>query len=420
MRKIIITFCLICFCFNNYAQEQNIVLGVKNVIKSNILNTEKEVQVFLPKSYQSNSKKYPVLYILNGERWFFNGVNLEKTFSELELTPEFIVVGVNTNAIENPRERYAFFTQGSQKLLDFIENELITYIEKKYRVSEERMVFGWEYAGGFVIETLFRKPALFNAYFSASPFPLAGQRLKFIDQQITAQPNINSFLYFANSINEGQVKDEAEQLNSLLKEKAPKSLQWIHQNLDYEQLTGVGHLTTVFGTMYNSLRAYYHNYPHLEFSNLEGFKNAGGLDYVKRYYEVRANKYKVTNAISVDGMFSLVRMAMQENDFSTFDVLMTDFIKSDFIENVSPRRSVGYAQFYMKNNGFEGARSIYEILANLNPDEPTPANGLGHVYKALKNKKEAKKYYKKAIELAKKGKHPRLSQFEKDLAELKK
>lgn len=420
MKKYIIVFSFICFCFNSYAQEQNIVLGIKNVIKSNILNIEKEVQVFLPESYQSNLKKYPVLYILNGERWFFNGVNLEKTFSELELTPEFIVVGVNTNAIENPRERYAFFTQGSTKLLEFIENELITYIEKKYRVSEERMVFGWEYAGGFIIESLFKKPALFDAYFAASPFPLNGERITFIDKQISTQPKLNSFLYFANSINEGQVKDEAEQLNSLLKEKAPKSLKWIHQNLDYEQLTGVGHLTSVFGAMYNSIRAYYHNYPHLEFSNLEVFKKAGGLDYVKRYYEVRANRYEVTNDISVDGMFSLVRMALQENDFSTFDVLMTDFIKRGFIEALSPRRSVGYAQFYMKNNGFEGARSIYEILANLNPDEPTPANGLGHVYKALKNKKEAKKYYKKAIELAKKGNHPRLSQFEKDLAELKK
>ena len=417
MKKYILMFGLIGFSLINYAQESNIVLGVKNVIKSSILDTEKEVQIYLPDSYHTNAtnNKYPVLYILNGKRWFFNGVNLEKTFSELNLTPNFIVVGVNANDIENPRERYSFFTQNAEKLADFLEDELIPYINNKYRVTEERMLFGWEYAGGFVIESLFKNPSLFNAYFSASPFPLAGERLKFIGNQINAQPNLSSFLYFANSINEGQVKDEAEKLNNLLKEKAPKSLRWIHQTIDDEPLTGVGHLTTTFSAMYHSLRTYYYNYGRLEFTSIKDFNTAGGLDYVKHYYKERADRYQLANDIPEEGMFSLIRMTLQENNFSIFDILMTDFIKRGFIEMVNPRTAAGYAQYYMRNNEFEGARGIYESLAKLNPNEPTPVNGLGHVYKALNNKKEAKKYYKKAIELAKKGNHPRLAQFEKDL-----
>jgi len=60
MKKTITTIILILVNLVGYTQEQNIVLGVKKIIKSTILNTEKEIQIYLPDSYHKTSKTYPV------------------------------------------------------------------------------------------------------------------------------------------------------------------------------------------------------------------------------------------------------------------------------------------------------------------------------------------------------------------------
>ena len=174
-----------------------------------------------------------------------------------------------------------------------------------------------------------------------------------------------------------------------------------------------------YGTIYQGLRAYYHNYPRLEFGTIESFNESGGLDYVHDYYVERAARFNSSKSIPVEGMFALIQLAVEEDHYPTFNLLMMDFLKKGFIEAIGPRRAVGYAQFYMKNGGIRGAQSIYEILSKIHPSEPTPVNGLGHVFKALNNTPEAIAYYKKAIDLAKRGNHPRLSQFENDLIDIK-
>jgi len=45
--------------------------------------------------------------------------------------------------------------------MSFLEKELLPHIDEKYRTSEKRMLFGWEYAGGFLIESLFKNPSLY-------------------------------------------------------------------------------------------------------------------------------------------------------------------------------------------------------------------------------------------------------------------
>ena len=250
------------------AQDQAITIGKRMIIPSTILGGNREIQIHLPKSYGESSDEFPVLYVLNGQRWFLYAVNLEETLHNLELTPEFIVVGISTNN-EQGNARFAFFNQNSDKLLDFLKNELIPYIDSRYSTTDERLLFGWEYAGAFTIESIFQQPELFNAYMATSPFPVSGRRLDVIDSLLNVQLETDTFLYFAASANEGSVTDGASQLDSLLQAKAPASLQWTYQNLDYEESTGIAHLTTPFRGMYHGLRTYYEDYPdYTDYKNL--------------------------------------------------------------------------------------------------------------------------------------------------------
>ncbi len=57
-----------------------ISLGKKFAIESTILNQTKEIQVYVPESYTDSIKlDYPVLYLLDGQRFFTNGVAIQKS-----------------------------------------------------------------------------------------------------------------------------------------------------------------------------------------------------------------------------------------------------------------------------------------------------------------------------------------------------
>ena len=56
-----------------------ISIGSHYTISSKILNQDRGLQVYLPDSYVTSEKVYPVLYILDGQRFFTNGVSIQKS-----------------------------------------------------------------------------------------------------------------------------------------------------------------------------------------------------------------------------------------------------------------------------------------------------------------------------------------------------
>ena len=403
-----------------YAQETDLEIGTRIPVTSTVLNETRDIMVYLPDSYEERpEKEYPVLYLLNGNSWFLHGVTLEQTFTELNLTPEFIVVGIDTD-VEGPNARYAFFTEGASLLLDFIENEVVDYIDKTYRTSTERMLFGWEYAGAFALESVLKKPTVFSAGFITSPWPLIDDaRIERINDLLPSLSDYESFMYIATASNEGVVAEEANELIQLLDEKAPESLRWVHESLDYEASI-FSHRTTPLGGLYHALRAYYHDYARLEFTSIEQYVDSGGLENVLDFYTKRARRYDLESGIPEEGMFRLARLGFDNNNYAVFDELMSHFIDIGFIENLNPNWSIRFAEYYVQNQNPNKARDIYIIMTNRFPNEPTPFNRLGRVYQVLGDKAKAIQQHKKAVELAKSRGHRNLSQFEKDLANAKK
>ena len=267
--------------------KENIV-GFSQTIESKVLDDEREIQIFLPDGYADSNVNYPVLYVLDGQRYFLHAVSLQKSFTEFKQTPEFIIVGISKKASDRNRN----FSVNSQKYLDFIKKEVIKYVDTQYRASEKRMLFGWAYGGGFVAETMTIEPDLFEAYISASPFPLE-EKIKKIDSLITENSIFNKLFFFSSGTNEGVVKNGTNELNILLTNKAPKTMNWV-----FKELEGEEHRSTPFTTLYHGIRKYFEYYPELQFNSLEEFLKAGGLPYVYDYYEERATEFGFPIALS--------------------------------------------------------------------------------------------------------------------------
>ena len=73
------------------------MVGFNHQIKSEVLGEDREVQIYLPPSYQDAEKEYPVIYVLDGQRFFLHTVSLSQSFQQFQLAPEFIIVGIKNS-----------------------------------------------------------------------------------------------------------------------------------------------------------------------------------------------------------------------------------------------------------------------------------------------------------------------------------
>jgi predicted alpha/beta superfamily hydrolase len=151
-------------------------------MKSSIVGQEYDLYVQLPGNYADTSKTFPVLYVLDGQ-WDFPLVTAIFGQQYYDgFVPAVIVVGITWGGT-NPnydalRARDLTPTTagspsqfgGAQKFLGSIKNELIPFIESKYRVvKNNRTLIGSSFGGLFTLYAMFHETALFQRYVLTSP-----------------------------------------------------------------------------------------------------------------------------------------------------------------------------------------------------------------------------------------------------------
>lgn len=386
----------------------SINIGNSYSIESSVFDTKRQIQVYTPEGYEISDKDYPVLYLLDGQRWFLQAVSYQKLFQEYGYTPDFIVVGIDTG---DP-DRFGFF-RNTEKLNDFLQKDVITFIESNFKTSDERLLFGWQFAGAFVISTLVNNPEAFAGYIAASPIPINGSVLENLSKDLSS----NS-LFVTTSHLENQVNNGVEDFVAVLDSFAPP-LKWKYDQTTSESISSFGHRTTPLSALNQGLRFHFNDYPLLEFDRLEDFNSIGGHDYVKTYYRNRSDKYGLPLEIPKEGMFFLLRLGLDSNDYTVFQTFMTEFIDKGIMDNTNMGWGTRYAEFSLQNKDYTLATSIYQELSDRFPENARPIHGLGKVSLAQNDQREARKKFELAVEIAKKSNDRRLSQYQADLEALK-
>ena len=125
-------------------------------VTSAILKKKISIKVQLPKGYATSKKKYAVLYVLNGdEKLVGEMATIIQALHQENDIPEMIVVGIDNN-------------DDADKFFSGLEKDLIPAIAKKYRTTKERILLSKDLSGSLALYALLTKPALFNAYISAT------------------------------------------------------------------------------------------------------------------------------------------------------------------------------------------------------------------------------------------------------------
>jgi predicted alpha/beta superfamily hydrolase len=238
--------------------QNKIIIGETVKLTSNVLNEERTLFVHLPDGYAQGKDAYPVLYLLDGETHFLHVTGLVQVLASSQHIPPMIVIGItNTDRIRDfslkPFPDYPT-SGGGDKFLQFIEAELVPFVEKNYRTTPFRILAGHSLCGSFTIYALLGRPNLFQAGIAVSPGePTNKAELSVLWDFAEKLPASNAAVKKSLHFSVGD-REEATQifyvahLAETLRQRPRQDLTW-----SYEVTAGDTHSSLVHKTIENGL-----------------------------------------------------------------------------------------------------------------------------------------------------------------------
>lgn len=396
MKNIIIVFTLILGVFEANSQmkeNSNISIGKSYSFPSKYLNSNRDIQIYIPASYNDSvKKKYPVLYILDGQDYFGPVVSFQKMLEKRSYFPEFIVIGLKTNQ----QKRRSLFSKNRAKFISFLESELIAYIDSNYRTNleKERVFFGWEVAGGMGIEILTKKPELFSGYILSSPSNLWDFRLNALEKLLPKLKTLSNapFMLMTSAPDEKWL-NENKQLRSFFNKKSKGNLNWRYSILEREE-----HHSTPFKTINEGIVDYFHNYNPISFRSLKQYEKFGGLKGLRSFYKKRGERFGISTEIDEITKMFVLYTAVIENNYKQF-LYYENAFDGHIETNTRDSWFHRYAAFYLKHNNTKEALYFYNYGLKKLGESKLLYRGLGDVYAKMNKKGKARKAYKKALSI---------------------
>lgn len=289
-------------------------------IKSEKLGEERRITIGLPASYEANKdKKYPVLYLLDGDYLFdpFSGaVSYGNYWDDI---PEMIIIGIHQN---KDGERFDDTTidqntglpfEKGAKFFEFIGAELIPYIEKKYRTSPFRIIAGHDLTAGFANFYLYKETSIFNAYICLSP-ELANKMEVRIPEKFA---KIKEPIFFYLSAADGdikKIKEPIDKLNSNIKIANNPLV-----NYKYEVFKGTTHYTEVLHSIPSALYQIFEVYRPInsaEYNDKIAVLQSGYAEYLENKYNTMSQVLGVQIPVRMSDFKVIENIILRNNAYS--------------------------------------------------------------------------------------------------------
>ena len=220
-------------------------VGEELWVPSKVFQQQRRVQVYLPSGYDSSQARYPVLYLLDGDAYYVSVAGMVRQLSESSgRIPETIVVSIPNVArarelappLSHPQPKEEPFA--ADVFHRFLEEDLIPWVETRYRTQPFRLIVGHSRGGLFALYTLLNWPDTFDAYLALSP------ALWWDDESLVRdapdklralRPGRSTrFLYLSAGHESTEITEPAARIAKLLEQARPAGLQWRYDYLEKE------------------------------------------------------------------------------------------------------------------------------------------------------------------------------------------
>jgi predicted alpha/beta superfamily hydrolase len=377
MYKFFIFLFILCSNFTLAQNYSDITIGKRTTIKSLILNSDREIQVYLPSSYDLyKNATYPVLYLLDGRKFFhsFSGAVAQLSSDATPQIPEMIIIAITsqdrvrdsspTNSLigySEKEEKGLEVSGGADNFLKFIKKELIPFVDKNYRTNSYRTFVGYSFTGLPVLHSLFNSPETFNSY-------LAIDFSAWWDDQVTLK-NATKFL---------------ENYEGPLRDVYLNTVDRVVNNVYPER----------YNTVWGFIQEFEKSHP-----------ESIGFDF-KKYKYKEENHHTMPLISFIEGMKYIFRGYMLNNDerYDNPEIIKSKFKKLskrlgyDIFLSEGLSKYYGYLFLYTIKD-IDKAIVYFQYNTERFPDSADVWDSLAEAYKVQGNINKAIKFYKKALSL---------------------
>ncbi|RAR75599.1 alpha/beta hydrolase [Flavobacterium aciduliphilum] len=211
--------------FNSHAQNSTASNQVSTfTIAAPQLNTSKKIWVYLPKNYTTSKKKFPVIYMHDGQNLFdaktsyVGEWNVDETLDSI--AAQVIVIGIEHGGEKRMEELTPFINQKyggghADKYLEFIVKTLKPYVDKNYRTkpnANNTCLWGSSLGGLVSFYGALKYPDVFGKVGCFSPSFWFNRKELFDLMERTKK--YNTKIYFLCGDNEGD-DDMVNDLNAM-------------------------------------------------------------------------------------------------------------------------------------------------------------------------------------------------------------
>jgi predicted alpha/beta superfamily hydrolase len=388
MKYFLVVFTVLISLNNSvFAQVKNsIIVGKIDSIYSNALKEQRKIMVYLPQSFAiSSDAKYPVLYLLDGDIYFYSLSGIVKQLSSFGATgcPESIIIAIpNTNRNRDltpydPADN-TYNLSGIEVFTDFIKNELIPFVDSKYPTLQHRTLIGHSLGGSFVISTLINHNDLFTNYLAIDPglkfhnYRFFNQAIKKIEEKDYQGKSL--FLTVANTMPEGM-----DTLTAL------KDTTWITATIR----SNLNFATAIDGFTSNNLNYEWKYYPNESHISIPTISEYDGLRYFFSWNTLDLDKIlRTTPDITGEDFYDKV------NEHYKYISKKLAYI---ILPNQEQVNDLGY--YFLQKDDFKGAYLFFSANKNNYAKSSASYDAMGDYYVAKGQKKKAAEFFMKAIEI---------------------
>jgi predicted alpha/beta superfamily hydrolase len=222
-------------------------------LESTILMEKRIISIDLPDDYTITDSKYPVLYLLDGRTHFKHASAAVDFLSGMGAIPQVIVVSIHN--IDRNRDFSPVHTEriptsgGAEKFLNFLSEELTTYINSNYRSSGMDILLGHSFGGTFAVYSLLEKPGLFDAFIAVSPALQYADNYLVKEAEKGLKPYKGNRYFYMTVGNEPNYFDALSTFSKVIEEKAEETIQF-----KYVKMPSENHNTTPYSSVFSGLR----------------------------------------------------------------------------------------------------------------------------------------------------------------------
>jgi predicted alpha/beta superfamily hydrolase len=330
----------------------------QEIFESFKLQERRDVQYYFPEDLD-DTKKYPLILVLDAEYLFDQVVATSKFYSRFHGAPESIVVGINQSKNNIRLDDCAFDSETglpnekAKKFFEFLGMEIIPYLDLNYSTAPFKMIVGYDISANFQNYWLFKDNSLFNAYISISP-TLAPEmenrvpnRLGVFDKQI-----------FYQLIISGEKTKSTETI--LAMDKGIKAIEKdnLHYFFDhYEDADGISVATYGIGKAFDNIFSMFKPISPDEYRTQILTSEEPVFNYLESKYQGIEDLFGFSKPVALNDIMAIYAGSRKKEDFESLKSL------SDLCKKQYPKTMLGFyfeAEYYEQTGEPKKALKTFE------------------------------------------------------------